>query len=72
MSKLRVNVRSLIGDRIGRAGVDEVHLAVAPVLLGRGEPLLFGLDLPALGYQVAEQARSEAATHVVIRRLRRE
>ena len=34
--------------------VDEMHLAVAPILLGSGEHLLAGLDLPALGYRIAE------------------
>ncbi len=48
--------------------IDEMHLAVRPVLLGRGEHLLAGLDLPALGYEVAEVATGERATHVVIRR----
>jgi dihydrofolate reductase len=46
--------------------IDELRLAIAPVLLGRGEALLAGLDLPALGYQVTEHVASEAATHVVI------
>lgn len=48
--------------------VDHLHLAVSPVLLGTGEPLLAGLDLPALGYEIAEQQSSHAATHLVIRR----
>src|SRR4051794_36550581 len=34
--------------------VDEIHLAVAPVVLGRGEPLFSGLDLRALGYRTVE------------------
>jgi dihydrofolate reductase len=46
--------------------VDEMHIAVAPVLLGAGEPLLAGLDLPASGYAVTRHAASEKATHVVI------
>jgi dihydrofolate reductase len=48
--------------------VDEMHLAISPVVLGSGEHLLTGLDLPALGYQVQEHATSEAAMHVVLRR----
>lgn len=46
--------------------VDEVHLAVSPVVLGRGEHLFAGLDLPALGYRVAEHVASARATHVVL------
>jgi dihydrofolate reductase len=48
--------------------VDEMHLAVSPVLLGSGEHLLGGLDLPELGYQVNDHADGEGATHVVIAR----
>lgn len=48
--------------------IDEMHLAISPVLLGRGEALLAGLDLPALGYRVARSERSALATHVVIDR----
>ena len=48
--------------------IDEMHLAISPVLLGRGEPLLAGLDLPALGYQCTEHAGSGAAMHVVVTR----
>ncbi len=46
--------------------IDELHLAISPVLLGRGEPLLAGLDTVALGYRVAEHVPSEKATHVVL------
>ena len=48
--------------------VDEMHLAVRPVLLGEGENLFAGLDLPSLGYEVAEQVQGERATHVFIRK----
>jgi dihydrofolate reductase len=46
--------------------VDEIHLALAPVVLGRGEPLFQGLDLRALGYRTTEHVQSPRATHVVL------
>jgi dihydrofolate reductase len=46
--------------------IDEMHLAISPVLLGSGEHLLGCLDLPALGYQRSEHVPTESATHVVI------
>lgn len=46
--------------------VDEMHLAISPVLLGAGEHLLSGLDLPNLGYRVTEHVHSAAATHIVL------
>ena len=48
--------------------VDELHLAITPVLLGSGEPLLAGLDLPSLGYRVARHVPSDAALHVLLTR----
>jgi dihydrofolate reductase len=48
--------------------IDELHLAIAPVLLGRGEALFGGLDLPALGYRVTGSTASALATHVTITR----
>ncbi len=52
-----------------RAGfVDEMHLAVRPVLFGCGENLFHGLDLRELGYAVAESRVGERATHVFVRR----
>ncbi len=50
--------------------VDEMHLALAPVLLGAGEPLLQGLDLPALGYEIVEHVAAPGATHVVVKKRR--
>ena len=46
--------------------IDEMHVAVTPVLLGVGEPLFAGIDLPRLGYAVTEHVPSEKATHVVL------
>jgi len=48
--------------------IDEMHLAIAPVLLGSGEHLLAGLDLLSLGYNAVEHVASEYATHVVVRK----
>jgi dihydrofolate reductase len=49
-----------------RAGwIDQMHLAIVPVALGRGESLLEGIDLNALGYRCVEHAASPAAFHVV-------
>ena len=74
--------RAAAGDRDVRLGggvatvrqylqarlVDEMHVAIAPVLLGAGEPLWTGLDLPSLGYEVAQRVTTSDATHVVIAR----
>jgi dihydrofolate reductase len=50
-----------------RAGlVDDLHLAMTPVLLGAGEPLFTGIDLAALGYRCTGQVAGQAATHVLI------
>jgi len=46
--------------------IDELHLAISPSLLGRGEPLLAGIDVVALGYKCTEHASSEHALHVVL------
>ena len=52
-----------------RAGlVDEMHLAIAPTLLGAGEALFAGLDLPGLGYRRSEHVATPSATHVVLTR----
>jgi dihydrofolate reductase len=46
--------------------VDTVHLAVAPVVLGKGEPLFAGLNLVELGFSVKEHKATERATHIVL------
>jgi dihydrofolate reductase len=52
-----------------RAGViDELHFALSPVVLGRGEAMFAGIDLPALGYRVTEHQATEQATHIVLGR----
>lgn len=49
--------------------IDSLHLAVAPVLLGSGESLFAGLDLPALGYRVGRAEPGERAMHVLVERV---
>jgi len=46
--------------------VDEMHLAISPVLLGSGEHLFAGIDALQLGYTCTEHAASPSATHVVL------
>jgi dihydrofolate reductase len=48
--------------------IDELHLAVRPVLMGRGEALFAGLDLPALGYEAVRHVAGERAIHVYLGR----
>lgn len=48
--------------------VDELHLALRPVLMGGGEPLFQGLDLHALGFEVVETLPGERATHLRLRK----
>jgi dihydrofolate reductase len=50
--------------------IDELHVAIAPRLLGTGEHLLHGLDLTALGYECTTHVPTAAATHAVLTRRR--
>lgn len=52
--------------RIG--AIDELHFALSPVVLGQGEAMFAGVDLPALGFRVTEHQPSEHATHIVLAR----
>ena len=56
-------VRQYLAARL----IDEMHLAINPVLLGSGEALFAGLDLVALGYRCDESVMSAKAMHTVIR-----
>jgi dihydrofolate reductase len=48
--------------------VDELHLAIRPVLLGAGEHLLNGIDMRALGYECGKYLAGERAAHVFLRK----
>lgn len=50
-----------------RAGlVDEMHIAISPILLGSGESFFSGIDLPSLGYAIRERTPTASATHLIV------
>lgn len=55
-----------IREFLERGLIDEIHLAISPVLLGRGEHLLAGIDTSSLGYKCSEHATTSHAMHVVL------
>ncbi len=57
-------IRQYLQERL----IDELHIAISPVLLGAGEPLFHGLNLPELGYTCTQHATSPRATHIVLTR----
>ena len=57
---------SVLRQFLGAGLIDEMHLAVSPVLLGEGENLFDGINLHQLGFAVARTVAGENATHVVI------
>ena len=46
--------------------IDEMHFAFSPVMLGEGEAMFAGIDLPGLGFTITERASTELATHIVL------
>jgi dihydrofolate reductase len=48
--------------------IDELHLAISPVILGSGEALFSGIDLLSLGYRCSRYVPSSRSTHVVLTR----
>lgn len=61
----------VIRQYLGRRQIDEMHIAISPVLLGSGERLFEGVDLPALGYACTRHVATPRATHVVLSRTAR-
>jgi dihydrofolate reductase len=57
---------STIRQYLRAALIDELHLALGPVLLGAGEHLLRDIDLRALGYECSKCVAGERATHVYL------
>jgi dihydrofolate reductase len=46
--------------------IDELHLVISPIVLGRGEAMFSGIDLAALGFRVTEHKPTASATHIVL------
>jgi dihydrofolate reductase len=57
-----------IQQYLREALIDEMHLAIAPVLLGSGERLFADVDVVHLGYECVECAPTDNATHVVLKK----
>lgn len=57
-----------IRQYLNAGAVDEMHLVISPVVLGRGERLFEGVDLPALGFRCVEHVAGDAAMHAVFRK----
>ena len=59
---------SIIRQYLACGAIDEMHLALSPVLLGEGEHLLAGIDLDRLGFKVERAVAGENATHFFMNR----
>jgi dihydrofolate reductase len=59
---------SVIRQYLLAGEIDEMHLALSPVLLGEGENLFSGINLPKLGFTSLEIVRGENATHILIKK----
>lgn len=55
---------STVRQYLKAGAIDELHLAVSPVVLGCGESLFAGIDLPSLGYRITEAVPTELTTHI--------
>lgn len=59
---------SIIRQYLAGGAIDEMHLALSPVLLGEGEDLFAGIDLDRLGFKVERAMAGENATHFFMKR----
>lgn len=59
-------IRQYLEERL----IDELHVAVAPRLLGSGEHLFYGLDLTALDYECTTHVPTTTATHIILTKRR--
>ena len=61
---------STIRQYLAAGQIDEVHLAMSPVLMGEGEHLFAGINLQQLGFDVVRSVAGENATHMFIEKRR--
>jgi dihydrofolate reductase len=60
---------STIRQYLTAGQINEMHLAISPVLLGEGENLFTGINLPKLGFKPVQTTAGERATHVILKRV---
>ena len=59
---------SVIRQYLTAGQIDEIHLAISPVLLGEGEHLFSGINLASLGFVPVKTVSGENTTHVLIKK----
>ena len=59
---------SVIRQYLMAGQIDVMHLAVSPVLMGEGEHLFAGIDLPKLGFAVDRAVHGEKAMHLLLKK----
>ena len=65
---IRLTTRQLSCSHLRAGLIDELHFALSPVVLGTGEAMFAGIDLPALGFRVTAHQATSHATHIVLSR----
>jgi dihydrofolate reductase len=65
---IRIGGVAVVRQYLQAGLIDEAHFAITSALLGSGEHVFGGMNLPALGYDIVEHAASESALHVVLRK----
>jgi dihydrofolate reductase len=63
---VRIGGVSVVRQYLAAGQIDEMHLAISPVLLGEGENLFSGINLAQLGFEASRVVPGENATHVFI------
>ncbi len=59
---------STVRQYLQLGAIDEMHLVIAPIMLGDGEALFQGLNLPALGFTITERVPGSHGMHIVMKK----